>query len=313
MKGISTMALVLVREIVQDQSLHILAGNNGLERKIISPEVHRPGLELAGFFEHFGYERIIVLGRTELSYLGEQLAETRKVRLRQLLFFNIPCIIITDDLLVPDEMADLCANKSVPLLRTDARTGEFIYQLSHYLHSRFAPRRSVHGVFVEVYGVGILITGPSGIGKSECALELIKRGHRLVADDAVQLMKLNDKRIIGYPDEMIKHHMEIRGLGIIDIRSLFGIAATSDEKTVDMVINLEKWDNKKDYDRLGIFQRTVKFLKVEIPGTTIPVREGRNLAVVIETAAMNFYLRRMGILSAEKFSRQIRDKMAGGY
>ena len=153
--------------------------------------------------------------------------------------------------------------------------------------------------------------GASGIGKSECALELIKRGHRLVADDAVQLMKISDTKIVGSPDDMIRHHMEIRGLGIIDIRSLFGIAATADEKNVDMVINLEKWDDKKEYDRLGIFQRTVKFLKVEIPSTTIPVREGRNLAVVVETAAMNFYLRRMGIMSAERFSRQLKAKMAG--
>jgi HPr kinase/phosphorylase len=305
------MALILVREILRDQGLSILAGPEGLDRKVISAEVHRPGLELAGFFEHFGYDRIIVLGRTELAYLGEQNAETRKVRLRQLLFFNIPCIIITDDLLVLDELVELCNKKKIPLLRTEARTGEFIYQLSRYLYNRFAPRKSVHGVFVEVYGVGILIMGGSGIGKSECALELIKRGHRLVADDAVQLMKISDTKVVGSPDEMIAHHMEIRGLGIIDIRSLFGIAATADEKPVDMVINLEKWDDKKEYDRLGILQRTVKFLKVEIPSTTIPVREGRNLAVVIETAAMNFYLRRMGILSAEKFSRHLRAKMFG--
>lgn len=307
------MTLVLVREIVQDQNLAVLAGKEGLDRKIISAEVHRPGLELAGFFEHFGYERVILLGRTELAYLGEQNAETRKVRLRQLLFFNIPCIIITDDLLVSDDLMELCEKKGVSLLRTPVRAGEFIYQLSSYLYDRFAPRRSVHGVFVEVYGVGILIMGPSGIGKSECALELIKRGHRLIADDAVQLMKQSDTKILGYPDNMIRHHMEIRGLGIIDIRSLFGIAATSDEKSVDMIINLEKWDDDKEYDRLGIFQRTSRLLRVEIPSTTIPVREGRNLAVVIETAAMNFHLRRMGILSAENFSKQLRARVAGEF
>ena len=305
------MTLVLVREIVQDQNLTVLAGKEGLDRKIISAEVHRPGLELAGFFEHFGYERVIVLGRTELAYLGEQDAETRKVRLRQLLFFNIPCIIITDDLLVSDELMELCEKKGISLLRTASHAGEFIFQLSSYLHNRFAPRKSVHGVFVEVYGVGILIMGASGIGKSETALELIKRGHRLVADDAVQLMKISDTKILGSPDSMIRHHMEIRGLGIIDIRSLFGIAATSEEKSVDLVINLEKWDDDKEYDRLGIFQKTTKILKVEIPATTIPVREGRNLAVVIETAAMNFYLRRMGIMSAENFTKKLRAKVAG--
>ncbi|MBF0498732.1 MAG: HPr(Ser) kinase/phosphatase [Candidatus Riflebacteria bacterium] len=303
------MALVLVREVIKDQNLSIIAGQTGLDRKIISSEVHRPGLELAGFFEHFGYERIIVLGRTELAYLGEQNSDTRKVRLRQLLFFNIPCIIVTDDLLVLDELIELCNQKGVPILRTAEKTGEFIYQLSRYLHNRFAPRKSMHGVFVEVYGVGILIIGPSGIGKSECALELIKRGHRLVADDAVQLMKISDTKIIGYPDEMIRHHMEIRGLGIIDIRSLFGIAATADERPVELVIQLEKWDDRKEYDRLGIQQRTIKILKVEIPCTTIPVREGRNLAVVIETGAMNFYLRRMGIMSAENFAKQLQSKM----
>lgn len=307
------MTLVLVREIVQDQDLTILAGKEGLDRKIISAEVHRPGLELAGFFEHFGYERVILLGRTELAYLGEQSAETRKVRLRQLLFFNIPCIIITDDLLVSDDLIELCEKKNISLLRTPVRAGEFVYQLSSYLHNRFAPRKSVHGVFVEVYGVGILIMGPSGIGKSECALELVKRGHRLVADDAVQLMKISDSKILGSPDDMIRHHMEIRGLGIIDIRSLFGIAATADEKSVDMIINLEKWDDQKEYDRLGILQKTARLLKVEIPSTTIPVREGRNLAVVIETAAMNFYLRRMGILSAENFSKKLRAKVAGEF
>lgn len=306
------MALVLVREVVADQGLTVIAGQNGLDRKIISPEVHRPGLELAGFFEHFGYERIIVLGRTELAYLGEQTPETRKVRLRQLLFFNIPCIIVTDDLLVLDQLIELCNQKNIPVLRTSGRAGEFIYQLSRYLHSRFAPRKSVHGVFVEVYGVGILIMGPSGIGKSECALELIKRGHRLVADDAVLLTKISDHKIVGTPDEMIQHHMEIRGLGIIDIQSLFGISATADEKPVELVVHFEKWDDKKEYDRLGILQKTVKFLKVEIPITTIPVREGRNLAVVVETAAMNFYLKRMGITSAENFARNLQNKMLKG-
>ncbi|NLI79445.1 MAG: HPr(Ser) kinase/phosphatase [Candidatus Riflebacteria bacterium] len=306
------MALVLVREIVADQGLTLIAGQPGLDRKIISAEVHRPGLELAGFFEHFGYERIIVLGRTELAYLGEQTPETRKVRLRQLLFFNIPCIIVTDDLLVLDELIDLCNQKGIPVLRTAQRAGEFIYQLSRYLHNRFAPRKSVHGVFVEVYGVGILIMGPSGVGKSECALELIKRGHRLVADDAVQLTKISDHKIVGSPDEMIKHHMEIRGLGIIDIQSLFGISATADEKPVELVVHFEKWDDNKEYDRLGILQKTVKFLKVEIPITTIPVREGRNLAVVVETAAMNFYLKRMGITSAENFARSLQNKMLKG-
>ncbi|HEY9070683.1 MAG TPA: HPr(Ser) kinase/phosphatase [Candidatus Ozemobacteraceae bacterium] len=307
------MALVLVKEIARDHGLTVIAGQDGLDRKIISSEVHRPGLELAGFFEHFGYERIIVLGRTELAYLGEQSPETRKVRLRQLLFFNIPCIIATDDLLVLDELIELCNQKQVPILRTPERTGEFVYQLSRYLHNRFAPRKSVHGVFLEVYGVGILIMGPSGIGKSECALELIKRGHRLVADDAVQLLKISDTKVVGSPDEMIRHHMEIRGLGIIDIRALFGIAATSDEKMVEMVINLEKWDDRKEYDRLGIMQRTTKLLKVEVPSTTIPVREGRNLAVVVETAAMNFYLKRMGVLTAEKFAKRLQAKMTGDF
>ncbi len=305
------MALVLVREIAKDHGLSVIAGADGLDRKVISSEVHRPGLELAGFFEHFGYERIIVLGRTELAYLGEQNPETRKVRLRQLLFFNIPCIIVTDDLLVLDELIELCNQKKVPILRTSEKTGEFIYQLSRYLHNRFAPRKSMHGVFVEVYGVGILIVGSSGIGKSECALELIKRGHRLVADDAVQLMKISDTKVVGYPDPMIRHHMEIRGLGIIDIGALFGIAATAEEKPVELIISLEKWDDRKEYDRLGIMQRTMKILKVEIPSTTIPVREGRNLAVVIETAAMNFYLRRMGIQSAEDFAKKMQAKMFG--
>jgi len=304
------MALVLVREVMKDQGLAIIAGQAGLDRKIISSEVHRPGLELAGFFEHFGYERIIVLGRTELAYLGEQPPEIRKVRLRQLLFFNIPCIIVTDDLLVLDELIELCNAKGVPILRTSEKTGEFIYQLSRYLHNRFAPRKSVHGVFVEVYGVGILITGASGIGKSECALELIKRGHRLVADDAVQLMKISDNKVIGHPDAMIGHHMEIRGLGIIDIRSLFGIAATAEEKPIELVIQLEKWDDRKEYDRLGIMHRSTRLLKVEVPCITIPVREGRNLAVVVETAAMDFYLRRMGVSSAEEFARKLQARMS---
>jgi len=305
------MALVLVREIIRDQGLSVIAGSEGIHRKVISSEVHRPGLELAGFFEHFGYERIIVLGRTELAYLGEQTPETRKHRLRQLLFFNIHCIIVTDDLIVLDELIELCNQKQIPLLRTEEKAGEFIYQLSRYLHNRFAPRKSVHGVFVEVYGVGILILGPSGIGKSECALELVKRGHRLVADDAVQLMKISDTKIIGTPDQMIRHHMEIRGLGIIDIRSLFGIAATSDEKPVEMVIQLEKWDDKNEYDRLGVVQKSVQILKVEIPALTIPVREGRNLAVVVETAAMNFYLRKRGISTAEQFAKKLQEKLLG--
>jgi HPr kinase/phosphorylase len=303
------MALVLVREIVKDQSLTVVAGVEGIDRKIISSEVHRPGLELAGFFEHFGYERIIVLGRTELAYLGEQAPDVRKVRLRQLLFFNIPCIIVTDDLIVLEELTELCNQKNVPILRTSERAGEFIYQLSRYLHNRFAPRKSLHGVFVEVYGVGVLIIGPSGIGKSECALELVKRGHRLIADDAVHVMKISDSKVIGYPDELIRHHMEIRGLGIIDIRSLFGIAATADEKPVELVVQLEKWDERSEYDRLGMARKSFRLLKVDIPCLTIPVREGRNLAVVVETAAMNFYLRKRGISSADEFAKKLQGKL----
>lgn len=305
------MALVLVREIVQSQRLSVIAGKDGLDRKIISPEVHRPGLELAGFFEHFGYERIMVLGRTEMAYLGEQSAETRLVRLRQLLFFNIPCVIVADDLLVFDELKELCDQKKIPLLRTGLRTDEFIYQLARWLHTRFAPKKIVHGVLVEVHGIGILIMGASGIGKSECALELVRRGHRLVADDAVLLTRKSGGKIIGSANEITRHHMEIRGLGIIDISALFGVAATADEKAVDFVVILEKWDDSKDYDRLGLFKNTVKLLKVEIPSTVIPVRLGRNLAVVIETAAMNCYMRKMGVLSAERLSKRLKAKISG--
>ncbi|MDR2019231.1 MAG: HPr(Ser) kinase/phosphatase [Treponema sp.] len=287
-------------------NLHCIGGRKGLTREISVPDLNRPGLAIMGFYESFAYQRIQVFGRGEAACLKKMTAEGRFDTIRQMFSFSIPCCIFTHNLVPDKEFFDEAEKNLCPLLQTDLGTSEFVMRLMRTLSNIFAPQKSIHGVLVEVYGLGILILGDSGVGKSETALELIERGHRLVADDVVDIRCVNGNMLIGTgANKIIGHHMEIRGLGIINITHLFGVGAIRDRKQIQLVAVLEEWDSEKNYDRLGTEENYMEILGVNIPKLDIPVKPGRNVPIILETAAMNERLKKMGYNSAEEFNRNI--------
>ncbi len=306
------MSGVTVKEFLKEKQsqmkLELLAGTVALEKKITVFDVNRPGLALAGYFEYFAFERIQVMGMTELSYLAELDPKRRQEILERLFSYNLVCFVITRSLEPPPELIKLADEREVAVLRTPLNTITFINEVTTYLEEKFAPTTSVHGVLIDVYGVGALILGESGIGKSECALELVKRGHRLVADDVVDIRKKSSTLLVGKGMEFIKYHMEIRGLGIIDIRNLFGAGATRDDTEIDLIIQMEEWDSKREYDRLGLDEVTYEILGVEVPKLVIPIRPGRNIAAIVEVAAMNWRLKKTGYFSAHEFDKKLKEK-----
>ena len=299
-----------LQKIINDQKLEVLytpEDPSGI--MISSSDVNRPGLALAGFYDHFDPRRIQPLGNAECLYLSEMPEEQRRERVTALMRHNPPTLIYTDKNR-PDELTmELAEYFEVPLLRTDDLTSDFMAALIAYLHVQLAPQITRHGVLVEVYGEGILITGDSGVGKSEAAIELIKRGHRFIADDAVELRKVSAKAIVGQAPEIIKHIIELRGIGIVDVRRLFGMGAVKETEKVDMIINLEPWVQGKMYDRLGLDTEYTDIMGIKIPSLTIPVKPGRNLAVILEIAAMNNRQKRMGYNTAEEFNARLMQSM----
>jgi HPr kinase/phosphorylase len=286
-------------------TLELVAGENGLQHKITVPDINRPGLALAGYFDYFAYERIQVLGRTELSFL--QGLGTDRVRevFQKLLQWDVCCFIITQGLEPPRELMEASVDKDVAIFTSLMPTTKLIADLTIYLEDKLAPETSLHGTLVDVYGIGALILGKSGIGKSECALDLVERGHRLVADDLVDIKRTAERILMGSGPELIRHHMEIRGLGIINIKNLFGIGAIRDRKRIELVINIEEWDENKEYDRLGLDELVYNILDVELPRIIIPVRPGRNLSIIIEVAAMNQRLKKSGYHTAREFNKTL--------
>jgi HPr kinase/phosphorylase len=287
-------------------NLRCIGGRRGLSREIAVPEINRPGLALSGFFDVFANKRIQILGRGEAAYLSKT-PETNIIdNVKRLFNYDIPCCIFPCNLSPEHFFLDEAEKTGCPILQTDVDTTEFVSRLLRVLSTIFAPRKSIHGVLVEVYGIGVLIIGESGVGKSETALELIKAGHRLVADDVVEIHCVNGNMLVGTGvNKIIGHHMEIRGLGVINITHLFGVGSIRDRKEIDLVINLEEWDSKKNYDRLGTDEAYMDILGVGIHKLEIPVRPGRNIRIVIETAAMNERLKNMGYDSAKEFNRNI--------
>ncbi len=287
-------------------NLRCIAGRSGLSRKISVPDINRPGLALSGFFDSFAYQRVQLFGRGEYNYLLKLKTEQTLENIKKLFTYEIPCAVFTHNL-VPDEHFLLEAESGgCPVLVTDLESTDFSTRLLRVLSNIFAPKKSMHGVLVEVYGVGILLTGDSGVGKSETALELIERGHRLVADDLVEVLCVNGNTLLGQgANKLISHHMEIRGLGIINISELYGVGAIRDQKRIQLVVKLEAWNQEKVYDRLGTETHTTDLLGVKIPILEIPVRPGRNLPIIIEAAAMNERLKSMGHYSAREFNQNI--------
>ncbi len=297
---------VNVNKIVDNFKLQQL-NNFTVENRVEVSDIKRPGLELAGFFDYFTPERIHVLGMTEISFLKGLPKELLVERLKKFFAYDMPCVIITRGLQPPQEVIDFARDNRVLLFSTNYATTSFISMLTSYLEEELAPEITRHGVLVEVYGVGLLIIGDSGIGKSESALDLVKKGHRLVSDDAVIIKRVMRDTLIGYSPEISKHHMELRGLGIIDVKTLFGVGAVREEQSIDFIINLEDWDEDKNYDRLGLKEETGEILGVNIPKVTVPVKPGRNLAMVMEVAAMNYRLKSTGYNTAEEFTKRLKE------
>jgi HPr kinase/phosphorylase len=287
-------------------NLHCIGGRKGLSREIISPDLNHPGLAISGFYNIFAHQRIQLFGRGEVAYLNKLEAEGNQDTIRQMFTYVIPCCIFTYNLTPTKAFFEAAEAAECPVLQTDLETADFSSRLMRILSNVFAPRQSLHGVLVEVYGLGILIQGDSGVGKSETALELIERGHRLVADDVVEILCVNGNTLIGAgANKIIGHHMEIRGMGIINITHLFGVRAIRDQKRIQLVVKLEEWDSAKMYDRLGMEEKFAEFLGVSIPKLEIPVKPGRNIPIIIETAAMNERLKKMGYNSAKEFNQNI--------
>ncbi|KUP05214.1 serine kinase [Bacillus coahuilensis p1.1.43] len=299
------MVKVRTQDLLEHFNLELISGEEGLHRPITTTDISRPGLEIAGFFDYYPSERIQLLGKTELSFLEKLSPLEKEVRMEKLCTDETPGICISRGLEVPEELIEASEKHSVPVMRTSSKTTRFSSRLTNYLESKLAPTTAVHGVLVDIYGVGVLIIGQSGVGKSETALELVKRGHRLVADDCVEIRQEDEDVLVGSSPELIEHLLEIRGLGIINVMTLFGAGAVRSYKRITLVINLEIWDKQKQYDRLGIEEEKMRIIDTDLPKLTVPVRPGRNLAVIIEVAAMNFRLKRMGVNAAEQFQERL--------
>ena len=283
------------------------------ELRIEASDMNRPGLQLSGFWEHFAYERPQILGLVETSYLRSLEPAIRQERLERFVSYDLPCSIICRHLAGMDDLIDMARARSIPVYRSDSDTTQLIVELIYYLNGALAPSTRMHGVLVEIYGVGVLITGNSGVGKSEAALELLKRGHRLVADDAVDIRRVSAGRLVGQAPEMVRNFMEIRGIGIINVATLFGIGSVMQSKSIDMVVHLEHWQQDKEYDRLGLTDETRKILDVDVPWLLMPIRPGRNLAVVLEVAARNLRLKQQGYSAAKDLEQRFNERMARGF
>jgi len=304
----SNMEYVTLDKLIEDLELEIIYEADGMERvKISASEVNRPGLPLAGYMDVFAYDRLQIIGKVEWCYCNSLDYELRFKRFEQLFSYPIPAIIFSRGLEVFPEVIELAQKYNRTVLKTEITTTKLVNRLINYLDYVLAPEMIVHGVLVEVYGLGILITGESGVGKSETALELIKRGHRLVADDVVEIKKVEGE-LRGQSPEVVRYFMEIRGIGILDIERLYGVGAIKSEEFIDLVIELEFWDSKKEYDRLGLDEVYIELLGEKVPKLTIPVRPGRNIAMIVEVAARNARQKMLGYNAAEELSKKIREQ-----
>lgn len=296
---------VTVRDLISKIRLHTIWGEEYLDRPITTSEICRPGLELAGYFDFYPAERIQLFGLTELSFAEKLTPDERLACMRRLCTPDTPCFIVARKLLPSDELVQAAKEAKIPILQASSRTTHVSSGVTNYLESRLAPRQSVHGVLVDVYGIGLLITGESGVGKSETALELVQKGHRLVADDRVELYQYDELTLVGEAPEILANLIEIRGIGIIDVMTLFGAGAILESKQIDLVVYLENWSPDKTYDRLGTIEERAELMGVSIPKMRIPVKTGRNVAIILEVASMNFRARNMGFDATQTFQTKL--------
>ena len=279
------------------------------EKKVMVPDINRPALQLTGFFEHFAYERVQLIGCVEYTFL-ENMEEDEKEKIYDMLLsYKIPCIIFCRNLKPDDSLIEKANKANLPVFSTETPTSAFSAEIIRWLNVELAPCISIHGVLVDVYGVGVLIMGESGIGKSEAALELIKRGHRLVSDDVVEIRKVSDETLVGTAPDITRHFIELRGIGIVDVKMLYGVQSVRETQNIDLVITLEEWDRDKEYDRLGLEEQYTEFLGNKVVCHQLPIRPGRNLAIIVETAAINHRQKSMGYNAAQDLYKRVQQNM----
>ena len=297
---------VTVRDIQEKLRLSVVYGDDSLlSKEITTADISRPGLEMTGYFDYYTPERIQLVGMKEWSYLVKMSSHNRHQVLRKMFQPETPVIIVARNLEIPEEMLRAAEEKQLAILKSNVATSRLSGELSSYLDSRLAERTSVHGVLMDIYGMGVLIQGDSGIGKSEAALELIKRGHRLVTDDVVEIRKVSDATLIGSSPDITRHFIELRGIGIIDVKTLFGVESVKNTQSIDLVIKLEEWDREKEYDRLGLEEEYTEFLGNQVVCHSLPIRPGRNLAVIVEAAAVNHRQKKMGYNAAKELYNRV--------
>ncbi|HLT47772.1 MAG TPA: HPr(Ser) kinase/phosphatase [Rubricoccaceae bacterium] len=292
--------------------MEALNGADPEARLVTDVNLHRPGIALAGYTELFTHQRVQVLGNTECRFLMHLPEEERQRAFERLLAFSLPCIVLTEDNELPEPLLDAAERAAVPVYRTPMPTVEFMYRLRDFLEDQFAEQLTLHGSLVDVYGIGLLLTGPSGIGKSEVALDLVERGHRLVADDVVIATKKAEGVLMGAGTELAQHFMEVRGLGIVDVRAMFGIRAIRFQKRIEVIVRMHRWDEAEEYTRIGMVDETERVLDVELPAVKLPIIPGKNVTVICEVIAMNHLLRHYGYDPAEVFARRLAERIQRG-
>lgn len=297
---------VTITELINKMNLKNIIPEIDTDKIVLShPDVNRPALQLTGFFDHFDRERVQIIGYVEQAYISTLTRERRIEMYEKLLSCEIPCLVYSRGQMPDEDMQDLCRHYQVPCLVSEQSTSDFMGETIRWLKVKLAPCISIHGVLVDVFGEGVLIMGESGIGKSEAALELIKRGHRLVTDDVVEIRKVSDETLIGSAPDITKHFIELRGIGIIDVKALFGVESVKDTQAIDMVIKLEDWNRDKEYDRLGLEDQYTEFLGNRVVCHNIPIRPGRNLAIIVESAAVNYRQKKMGYNAAQELYNRV--------
>ncbi|HJA70798.1 MAG TPA: HPr(Ser) kinase/phosphatase [Candidatus Lachnoclostridium stercoravium] len=302
---------VTIAELIKKMNLKNMTPEIDPEKTVLThPDVNRPALQLAGFFDHFDNERVQIIGYVEHAYISQMDPEVKKGRYDQLLASKVPCIVYSRGIVPDEDMLDRCFHYGVPCLVSEKTTSDLMAEVIRWLKVKLAPTISIHGVLVDVFGEGVLIMGESGIGKSEAALELIKRGHRLVSDDVVEIRKVSDETLVGGAPDITRHLIELRGIGIIDVKALFGVESVKDSQQIDMVIKLEEWDKDKEYDRLGMEDQYTEFLGNKVVCHNIPIRPGRNLAVIVESASVNYRQKKMGYNAAQELYRRVQENLA---
>ena len=302
---------VKLSELVEKMELKNLTPTVELKGKEVSiPEVNRPALQLSGFFDHFDSDRVQIIGYVEYTYL-QTLDHERKLKIYdELVTYKVPCIVYSRNLEPDKELIEKAAKQDIPIFQTEKQTSGFMAELIRWMNVKLAPCISIHGVLVDVYGVGVLIMGESGIGKSEAALELIKRGHRLVTDDVVEIRKVSDETLVGSAPDITRHFIELRGIGIVDVKSMFGVQSVRETQNIDLVITLEDWSREKEYDRLGLEESYTEFLGNKVVCHNIPIRPGRNLAIIVESAAVNHRQKQMGYNAAQELYKRVQENLA---